>query len=65
MFCNFNYFKPYFLMMVLKHLNLPCSPPLTRGSQKERIWGEWTYLERFFGVTPVCVVWKSAVQFIG
>jgi hypothetical protein len=27
--------------------------------------GEWTCLERFFVATPVCVVWKSAVQFTG
>jgi hypothetical protein len=27
--------------------------------------GVWTCLERFFGATPVCVVWKSAVQFTG
>jgi hypothetical protein len=55
-------------MMVLKHFNLPCNPPPTRGSGKERIqegWGEWTFLERFFGATPVCVVWKSAVQYTG
>jgi hypothetical protein len=25
----------------------------------------WTCLERFFGATPVSVVWKSAVQFTG
>jgi hypothetical protein len=27
--------------------------------------GKWTYLEKFFGATPICVVWKSAVQFTG
>lgn len=39
---NFKFFKPYFLMIVLKHFNLPCSPPTTRGSGKERAqgWGE-------------------------
>ena len=51
--------------MVLKRFNLPSSPPLTRGSGKERIWGKWICLERFFGATPVWVVWKSAVQFMG
>nr|AAP86254.1 Ac1-290 [Rattus norvegicus] len=30
----------------------PCSPPPTRGSGKERIWGKWTCSERFFGATP-------------
>jgi hypothetical protein len=52
-------------MMVLKLLKLPSSPPLARSSGKERICGEWTYLEMFFGATPVCVVWKSAIQFTG
>jgi hypothetical protein len=54
-------------MTILKHFNLPCSPPSTRGNGKERSGGgeEWAYLERFFGATPVCVVWKSTVQFTG
>jgi hypothetical protein len=52
-------------MMVLKCFNSPFSLPLTRGSGKERIWGKWTYSERFFGATLICVVWKSSVQFIG
>jgi hypothetical protein len=61
--CNFN-----FLNLIKSHLkcfNLPSSPPHTRGSGKGRIWGKWTGLERFFGATPICVVWKSAVQFTG
>jgi hypothetical protein len=33
-------------MMALKPFNFPCSPPLTRGSIKERIWGKWACLER-------------------
>jgi hypothetical protein len=36
-------------MIVLKHFNLPCSPPPTRGSGQERIWvcvGKWTCLEK-------------------
>ena len=52
-------------MVVLKLFSLPFNPPPTRGSGKERIQGKWTCLERFFGATPVCVVWKSAVQFTG
>ena len=32
-------------MMVLKCFNLPSSPPPTRGSEKERMWGKWTCLE--------------------
>jgi hypothetical protein len=52
-------------MMVFKHFNLPWSPPTTKGSGKERIQGKWTCLERFFGATPFCVVWKTAVQFTG
>jgi hypothetical protein len=52
-------------MMVLQCFNLPFSPPPTRGSGKERIWKQWVYLERFFGTTPVCVVWKPEVQFTG
>jgi hypothetical protein len=60
-----NFFKRLFLIMVLKHFNLPSSPPPTKGSRKERIWGKWTCLERFFGATPICVVWKLAVQFTG
>jgi hypothetical protein len=48
-----------------KHLNLPCSPPLSRGSVKEKIRGGGPVSERFFGKTLICVVWKSAVQFTG
>ena len=33
------------LMMVLKYINLPSSPPPTRGSRKEKIWVKWTCLE--------------------
>jgi hypothetical protein len=49
-------------MLALKHFNLPCNLPPTRGSGKERILGKWTCLERFFGATPVFVFWKSEVQ---
>jgi hypothetical protein len=52
-------------MMVHKHFNVPCNPPPTRSNGKERIWEKLTCLERFFGATPTCVVWKSAVQFEG
>jgi len=55
-------------MMFLKHFYLPCSPPPTRGSgkiKKKKIQGKWTYLERFFGATAICVIWKLAVQFTG
>jgi hypothetical protein len=52
-------------MMILKHFNLSSSPPPTRASGKERIWGKWICFKRFFGATYVCVVWKSAVQFTG
>jgi hypothetical protein len=57
-------------MMVIKHFNLPFSPPPIKGNRKKRIgeWcgrGEWTYLEKFFGATPIYIVWKSAVHFIG
>jgi hypothetical protein len=51
--------------MILKWLILPCTPPPTRGSQKERIEGKWTCLKRLFEAIPVCVVWKSVVQFSG
>ena len=50
-------------MMVLKCFKLSFSLLPTRGSGKERIQGKWTCLERFFGAAPVCVVWKSAIQF--
>jgi hypothetical protein len=33
--------------------------------KKKKYGGKWTCLERFFGATPVCVVWESAVQFTG
>jgi hypothetical protein len=49
--------------MVLTCFNLPCSPPPTRGSRKERIQGRWTCLERFFGATLTCVVRKSGSSF--
>jgi hypothetical protein len=52
-------------MMVLKHFNLSASPPPTRGGGKEKIQGKWTCLEKFFRAAPICVVWKSAVQFTG
>ena len=48
--CNFetikHLFQNLFLMMVLKCFNLPSSPPLTRGSRKERIPGKGTCVER-------------------
>jgi hypothetical protein len=50
-------------MMVLKCFNFPFSPPPTRGSGKERVQGKWTCLEKFFGVTFVCFIWESSVQF--
>ena len=49
--------------MVLKCFNLPCSPPPTRGSGKERIQGRCTCLETVFGATPTYVVWKSGSSF--
>jgi hypothetical protein len=52
-------------MVVLKCINLFCNLPPTGSSVKERIWGKETCLERFFRATPVCVVWKLAVQFRG
>lgn len=48
-------------MMIFKHSNLPFSLLLTRGSGKEGIEEKWMWLERFFGGTPICVVWKLAV----
>jgi hypothetical protein len=51
--------------MVLKYFNLPCSPPVVVEKKGHRGWGKRTCLERFFGATPVCVVWKSAVQLTG
>jgi hypothetical protein len=51
--------------MVFKCLNLPCSPPPTRCSRKEQIQGKWACSERFFGETPICVVWTSVAQFTG
>ena len=50
--------------MVLKCFNIPYSPPPTRQWERKDM-GKWTYLERFFEATPVCVVWKSVVQFSG
>jgi len=35
--CNLDFFQALFLMMFLKCFSLPCSPPPTRGSGKERI----------------------------
>jgi hypothetical protein len=52
-------------MMVLKCFKFSFTPLPTRGSGKERIQEKWTCLERFFGATLICVVWKSAVQFTG
>jgi hypothetical protein len=56
-------------MVVLKHFNLPASPPPTRGSGKERIqcsrWRDGLVEKWFFGVTPVCIVRGSSVQFPG
>jgi hypothetical protein len=51
--------------MFLKGFNLPFSLLPTRDSGKERIRQKWTCFERFFGAAPICVVWKSAVQFTG
>jgi hypothetical protein len=33
--------------------------------EKKGYGGSRPILQRFFGTTPVCVVWKSAVQFTG
>jgi hypothetical protein len=52
------FLKPI-LMMVLKCFNLPPSPPSTRGSGKERIWGKWSCLEMVLGANPICVFRKS------
>jgi len=52
-------------MMVLKCVNLLSSPPPTRGNGKERIWGRGPVEKWFFGATLICIVRKSAVQFIG
>ena len=53
--CNFNFFQTLFLMMVLKCLILPCSPPPNRGSGKERIRGKWTCLEMVpWSNSPLC-----------
>ena len=49
--------------MVPTCFNLPCSPPPTRGSGKERIQGRCTCLETVFGATPTYVVWKSGSSF--
>ena len=57
--------RPVGLAGIPADLSLIAHHPPTRGSGKERIWGKWTCLERFFGATPICVVWKSAVQFTG
>jgi len=46
LYYNFKFFKCLFLMISFKHFNLPFSPPSTRSSGKERIWGEWMCLER-------------------
>jgi hypothetical protein len=46
--CNFIFFQVIFLMMVLKHFNLPSNSPPTRCSEKERIQG----LERFLKQLP-------------
>jgi hypothetical protein len=50
-------------MMVLNGLNLPGIPPPAIGSRKEMIQRKWPHLERFFGATPICVAWRTAVQF--
>jgi hypothetical protein len=54
-------------MTFLNFFNFPCNPPPSRGSGKEgyRGGGVALFKKRFFGATPVCVVWKSAVQFTG
>jgi hypothetical protein len=55
-------------MMVLKHFNLPSSPSPTRGSGKERLLGyggSGPVLKLFFGVNPICIVRKPALQFTG
>jgi hypothetical protein len=56
--------------MVLKCFNLTLAhhPPEVMEKKGCGMWGvgrKWTCLERFFGATPICVVWKLAVQFIG
>jgi hypothetical protein len=36
--------------MIVKCFHLPCSLSPTKSSEKERIWGKWTYLKRWFCV---------------
>jgi hypothetical protein len=49
-------------MVVLKCFNLPCSPPPTT---EKKDMGEVDLFRKFFGETPICVVWKSEVLFTG
>jgi len=43
-------------MMILKPFNLLVTRHLPEVVERKEYWGKWTYLERFFGATPVCVV---------
>jgi hypothetical protein len=53
-------------MMVVKHFNLPCSPPPSRGSgEKKGFWERGPVLRLFFGANSICVVRRAAVQFTG
>jgi len=40
-------------------------PPEVMERKGYRGLGKWTCLERFYGATAICVVWKLAVQFTG
>jgi hypothetical protein len=53
--------KPYFL----NALTSPVAHHLPEVVEKKGKRRGWTCLERFFGAAPICIVWKSAVQFTG
>jgi hypothetical protein len=40
--------------MFLKHYNLPCNPPPTRGSRKERIGGKEDLFTKGIATTSIC-----------
>jgi hypothetical protein len=62
--CNLNLKKKTIFNDFLSALISPLAHHPQEAVEK-RILGKWTCLDRFFGATLACIVWKLAVQLTG
>ena len=52
--CNYSFFQTLFLVIVVTHVNLSCSPPPTRGNRRERIQGKWSSSKLLWNKSCLC-----------